>query len=833
MITENISFSTIEELRNKLENESYADSSKLLIQVFCAQNDEEFIKQLQKVFQKHFPEATLIGATADGVIDRNRVYSEAVSVANLTYFEKTELCSALVRSEEFGHSSMKSGYALMEQICGSDTQAVITFSDGTMTNGEEFVEGCSKYNREILIAGGMAGDGGRLEETFVFDKEYITNEGAVGVSLNSKTLFVTNYYSFDWLPVGKKMKVTKSYKNRVYEIDGERAVDIYAKYLGQDVADKLPQIGIEFPLLFEKDGVLVGRAVLNRHHDGSLTFAGNIEEGTTVRFGVGNIHVVLQNSSYHVQKFLSRLKREAQAIFVYSCMARRRFFEDEIEYELSMLDKIGKVSGFFTYGEFYHNQNKNQLLNETMTMLALSESTQEAELDIEMLESSKQNVEATAEQALAYLANKISDELSTLNEKLREMIDEKTKFIYKQAYFDRLTELPNRLSLINDIPSYVGSTLFLINVDDFSSINDFFGDMAGDRILIQLASLLKEKMDDNTKIYKLPSDEFAIVVPLKNSKNVVERFARKLISFIEERQFEVGLDDKIYIGVTVAAAYINKKGSGLRNADMALKHARKENKKFMFYKEDLELAKQYEENMKKVQLIKESLKNGGVMPYFQPIVSLQTREILKYESLMRLQGCDGKVYTPAFFLDTSEKLRFYQVMMRTMVQKTFRIAKERNINFSINLSYSDLLDEDFQSFFFDMIHKYGVEKQLTVEILETQEIDYETYVQSFVEKMHKVGGKIAIDDFGSGYANFKHITNIECDYLKIDGSLIKELDSDRDARLIVETIIVFARKLGKKTIAEFVHSEKIFKVVKELGIDYAQGFYIGKPEPLE
>ena len=132
-----------------------------------------------------------------------------------------------------------------------------------------------------------------------------------------------------------------------------------------------------------------------------------------------------------------------------------------------------------------------------------------------------------------------------------------------------------------------------------------------------------------------------------------------------------------------------------------------------------------------------------------------------------------------------------------------------------------------------MIEKYAIGPFLTVEILETQAIDYEKYVQSFVKKMHSVGVKIAIDDFGSGYANFKHITNIECDCLKIDGSLIKDLDTKQDARLIVETIIVFAKKLGKKTVAEFVHSEEILEIVKELGIDYAQGYYLGKPTPLD
>lgn len=120
--------------------------------------------------------------------------------------------------------------------------------------------------------------------------------------------------------------------------------------------------------------------------------------------------------------------------------------------------------------------------------------------------------------------------------------------------------------------------------------------------------------------------------------------------------------------------------------------------------------------------------------------------------------------------------------------------------------------------------------QLTVEILETQKNDNTIVVNEFIENVYRVGASIAIDDFGSGFANFEHMTKMRSDIMKIDGSLIKNIDKDKNARLVVETIIVFARKLGKKIVAEYVHNEAVFNVVKELGIDYAQGYYLGKPE---
>ncbi len=827
MFVENIPFTSKEELLSAIEAKKLEDSPRLLIQVFCAVAQSEFIEQIQEVFQDRFVESKLIGVTTDGVIDGAKVYDEAKSVATFTYFERTTVKTAIVVDTEC-EDSYTSGYKLMQALHEEDLQAVIAFSDGICTNGEEFLGGCSDFDKNVLISGGMAADGGKLVETFVFDKHTLSNHGAVGAALISKDLYVANHYSFDWLPVGKKMTVTKSIKNRVYEVDGERAVDIYAKYLGHDIAKRLPKIGIELPFIFEKNGIVVGRAVLAKHGDGSLTFAGNIDEGTTVRFGVGNVEMIISNSSYHVQKLLIDLHHQPEAIFIYSCMARRRFLAEALVSEIQSLSKLGKTAGFFTYGEFFHSQGRNELLNETMTILALSENKKDVSIESESVEIEEQ-YEFSTEHALAYLANKISDELSELNQHLEEKIAQNARFIYKQAYYDRLTQLPNRLSLINDIKERVDETIFLVNVDDFSSINDFYGHIVGDTVLQKVAEILKKGCKKENKIYKLPSDEFVIISPLENRYTVIEKLIHKVIDLIEEQEFIVdGL--RIHISVTIGASYINEAGTGLRNADMALKQAKRTNKKFLIFKEDLKLAKQYEENIQKVHLIKNALHNDGIVPYFQPIIDIKTQKVHKYEALVRIITQDGEVISPANFLEASQKLKFYEEIMKRMIKKSFEYAKAKGVNFSINLSYDDITDDEFKAYLFGMIKDYDVASLLTIEILETQAIDYETNVQSFVEEIYNLGAKVAIDDFGSGYANFKHITKIKCDYLKIDGSLIRDIDTHVESRLIVETIIVFAKKLGKKTVAEFVHSQKVFDMVKELGIDYAQGFFLGKPQ---
>ena len=803
------------------------DTRGLLVQFFSAKSDPYFIEEIQHYFQKKFPLCIFIGTTTDGTIENEHVYDEDVSTINFSYFEKTNLKASLMRYGKDFQNSFECGYKMMKRLHDKEIKALITYSDGLLMNGEDYVRGCGEFATDVMVAGGMAADNGKMEQTFIFDKYEISDHGAVAVALYSSDLHVANHFSFDWLPIGKKMRVTKAVNNRVYELDGENIVDVYAKYLGKEVAAHLPQIGIELPLVFEENGVLIGRAVLGKHEDGSLTFAGNIKEGAYVQFGVGNVEMILKNSTYHVLKLLEALRYKMEAVFVFSCMARRRFLGVETKKELQVLRKIAPVCGFFTYGEFFHSKNKNLLLNETMTLLALSESDEEQPLEplLKLYSPSDHTVDVS--QAVALLANKVSNELSELNMALEERLAENAKYIYEQAYKDILTKLPNRLALIQDLHAEAGNVIFLINIDDFTAINDFYGHMVGDEVLKRLAVILKEHLPKEIKIYKLPSDEFALISPLHKSYSEILEFIKELTTMIEQKPFEIA-GNEIHVSVTIAAAFIRHFRTGLRNVDMALKLAKQSNKKFIIYQEDMQLAKQYEDNINKVHLLKEALQKDAFVPFFQPICDVQTKEIKKYEALIRIVKENNEVIPPGEFLEASQKIKLYPLITKRMIEKSFAYCSTKGVDFSINLSYDNILDEELSRFLFKKMDEYAISERLTLEILETDALDY-AKIEDFVNEIYARGAKIAIDDFGSGYANFKHIASLRCDYLKIDGSLIKDIDRDKNARSIVETIVIFAKKLGKKTIAEFVHSKEIFEIVKEIGIDYAQGYYLGKP----
>jgi len=826
-----LKFATVDELAKQCDKNLF-NNKNTLIQVFCASDSLSDIQEIQSFFSKNFSEAVLIGSTTDGIIYQDEVLIGGItSVVTFTSFNHTQLKTILLEKKECHNDSFELGETLAKELCSPDTKLLICFSDGINTNGEEFAKGISNIAHDVPLSGGMAADNGKILKTFVFNQHVISDAAVVGVALESQRLHITTNYTFDWLPIGKKMRITKSVKNRVFEIDGVSAIDIYAKYLGKRIAEQLPQIGIEFPLIFSRSGVNIGRAIIGKCDDGSLIFAGNLSEGTEVRFGVGNIEEILKNSHYSIGKMVEKMHYAPEAIFIYSCMARRRFMDSYVQDELKTINALSPISGFFTYGEFFHSQYRNQLLNETMTIVALCEEQKSLKMSPDRFQYKEKDLISRTQHAIAKLANIVSDELVELNENLEKRVKKNTDYIYKQAYFDKLTGLPNRLSLIKNLDKKIGDVLLLVNIDDFTAINDFYGHNIGDKVLVYLADVLKRfVMQRDGEVFKLPSDEFALILNVKYNVESIEETIRSLLETIEEEEFLIG-DHYTHITVTLSAAFINKEGSGLINADMALKNAKRSAKPYTIFQEDLQLAEEYEKNLKMANQIKNAILHDRIFPYYQPIFNVKSGKVEKYEALVRLEDDEGKIISPYFFLEISQKIKLYHKITEIMIEKTFSYFAENGLHFSINLAFSDILNERTRKFIFDKMVEYSVASQLTIEILETQEYEKDEAIEEFIVDVYRYGASIAIDDFGSGYANFEHLTTIQSDVIKIDGSLIKNIHKDKNAKLIVEMIIDFVKKLDKKVLAEFVHNKEVYDIVKDLGVDYVQGYYLGEPKP--
>jgi diguanylate cyclase (GGDEF)-like protein len=419
-----------------------------------------------------------------------------------------------------------------------------------------------------------------------------------------------------------------------------------------------------------------------------------------------------------------------------------------------------------------------------------------------------------------------------INHKLEMKVAEKTKEIQHRLYFDSLTNLPNRVALIEALLQCKSGALLVINIDDFKEVNDFFGHTSGDMLLVEFSNLLCSKTDmiEHSKVYRLHGDEFAIHIDARISEAALADFLEKILQRIDTMQFTCE-ETRVSISATVGMTL--DMNSALEKADIALKSAKKQGKTQLLYDERYSIEQEYRSNIIWVRKLKHAIDKERLIPFFQPIFDNRSGEIVSYESLIRLKEEDGSIVPPGHFMGIVKKAKLSDKLTQIVIEQSCRQFAERDANFSVNLSVDDINNDATVAFIKERIAFYGVARKITFEILETEGIVNYQSVANFIGQVHSMGCKVAIDDFGSGYSNFEHMMKLHVDYIKIDGSLIQNIDHDEYAKIIVQTIVDFANKLGIATIAEYVHNESVFETVKALQIDRSQGFFLAKPAPLE
>lgn len=393
---------------------------------------------------------------------------------------------------------------------------------------------------------------------------------------------------------------------------------------------------------------------------------------------------------------------------------------------------------------------------------------------------------------------------------------------------DLLTNLGNRFRLTNDIHKNQRNSIAILNVDNFRQVNDFYGHAFGDKLIKKISEILSSLISSKNqyKLYRLQGDEFVILGEQKSNDLFYERI-KNIVNFISNENIEVQTE-QLSVKLTAAISF-ESNDKILQTADMALQIARKKNIDIVIYNEENSLNKEYENNLKWTKKIKIAIEEDRVVPFFQPIVNNSNNSYEKYESLIRILE-DDKVISPYFFLEISKKTKYYNILTKIMLDKSFKMFHKKEFEFSVNLTIDDILNAEIQDYIFELLNKYGIGERVVFEIVESESIENFSQVVSFIKNVKDFGCKIAIDDFGTGYSNFEYLMKLEADYIKIDGSMIKNIDTDTNARMVVETIVNFAKKMNMKTIAEFVENETILDIVNELGIDYSQGYHFSAPK---
>ena len=397
---------------------------------------------------------------------------------------------------------------------------------------------------------------------------------------------------------------------------------------------------------------------------------------------------------------------------------------------------------------------------------------------------------------------------------------------------DLITGLPNRVKLEEDIKGFNSPKFALVALDNFSMINDYYGYEIGNHTLRETAEMLQSFIDEKKiKVYGLTSGQFGLLVGENVDVTLFHEVCVDVLQKIDNCIVHIE-DDSFNIQATAGITY--SKENTLSNASLALQQAIKTQKNSLVYEETDNLIAQYEKNILWTKALKSALLDGRIVVYVQPIVDARTLIINKYECLVRMIGEDGTVISPYFFLEIAKKSKLYHSLTRAVITSAFKVFSALpSLSFSINLCVEDLMNAETIEFLKQKMQEHDVGSRLILEIVESEGIDSFNEIIPLIAELKAYGCKIAIDDFGTGYSNFAYLMQLNVDYIKIDGSLIKSIDHDVNSQIISRTIMDFANQLGIETVAEFIHNEKVMAYTQKMGIDYLQGFYLGEPEAIE
>ena len=406
--------------------------------------------------------------------------------------------------------------------------------------------------------------------------------------------------------------------------------------------------------------------------------------------------------------------------------------------------------------------------------------------------------------------------------------------LYNRYYFD------NALRRLASQSRHNGSkhSLLYLDLDHFKAINDTQGHNKGDYILKSVAYKLQHRLRDSDILCRIGGDEFAVL--LSNTDIIqAESIAKDLCKLVATDQYRFG--DQIYkisasIGISAIDGQAEKAQKYLQRADIALYVAKRHGRNLVHvYTSGDRDSEDIKSSMEWLHKLQHAIAQDNLLLHYQPIVHIESGEIAYYEALVRL-NIDNQMIFPDDFIPALERLEDANLLDHQVVGKAIKALAEypELMKVAINLSAQAFSDERLVPLIEDKLRKFNVDPQRVIfELTESASLSNLSATQRMVSELSEMGCGFSIDDFGTGFSTFTYLKNLPADTVKIDGSFVKELTNNSIDLALVKAIREVASALGKLTVAEFVEDQEVLNLLKEIKVDYAQGYYLGRPKPIE
>lgn len=420
------------------------------------------------------------------------------------------------------------------------------------------------------------------------------------------------------------------------------------------------------------------------------------------------------------------------------------------------------------------------------------------------------------------------------------------------AEHDPLTGLHNR-RFYNEILEYElersirhqhDFSILAIDLDKFKLVNDDHGHMIGDQVLTHLAQILKKGLRKGDVLARIGGDEFSIILAETTAEQAVIvaeslRVAVKAYDFSIVSQQILG----IHVGISIGIASFPKHASNIHDltsgADLALYKAKASGRDLVCMLDSTEQEIAQSKNMADIShVLKKALQEQRIVPFFQPIFDCKTGEIFSYEALARLETEEGEIISATQFIEAADKYGINLALDHIMLRKVIEfMAQKKSATGSVplvfvNLTPQEIQHKDILQYAASLCKKHDIAPdRIVFEVTEREAIGDMANMRKFLKQLREMGFTFALDDFGSGYNSFHYLRELHFEYVKIDGTFITNILNSKIDNALVNTLNQLCQELGMKTLAEFVESESVMSKLREIGIDYAQGFHLGLPQP--
>lgn len=415
-----------------------------------------------------------------------------------------------------------------------------------------------------------------------------------------------------------------------------------------------------------------------------------------------------------------------------------------------------------------------------------------------------------------------------MNEKtLKKQIESYKDSVHINKYIYELTKLPSRYSLQDALGENENSLIY-INIDHFDFVNMTYGMGKANKLLKKTAIKLKRFLPTNANLYHITADEFVVLLdePAKDqavllSSQLQSFFKESAVEFDEHSHsvsFSIGIDSgvgkRLFINAKAASKEARHYGGG----------------KVVVFDKNSDYMQEQKESLYWIGVLQGAFEDEKIFTYYQPIVSNNATQTKHFEVLCRLMDDKNRLVDAKKFIHSAKQVGLITQITKIVIDKAFKLFSQNDYNFSINIAMHDLHENYLLSFLDYKCKHYSIfPSRVHLEIVEDIIVNKTATIDTQILELKKRGYHVIVDDFGTDKSAYSRMFELKAEYIKIDGTFIKELSKDNAHRVIVKSIVDFAKKSGIQTIAEHVETEELHKIVKELGIDYSQGYHIGKP----